>query len=307
MNNKLYIIGAGPAGLTSGIYGLWAGFKAIIFENGLPGGLVNMTPQIENYPGFPEGVNGMELAERLVNQFQRLGGEIIKEKVIRIDSMNPAGKGFKICTEKQTVETPTVILATGTSPRKLNIPGEKEFSGRGVSWCAVCDGPFFKGKVTAVIGGGNSALDGALHLANLSSKVYIIHRREKLRAAAKLQEKAKANPKVHCLYNTVAEKIMGSNVVEKIKVKNKRTGESLELKVDGVFEYLGRDPNLPELNFEIKRDQWGYIITEHNMMSSVKGLFAAGDIRSKELQQVVTATSDGAIAGLNAVAILQET
>ncbi|MBC7321047.1 thioredoxin-disulfide reductase [bacterium] len=300
----LIIVGGGPAGLTSAIYSARALIDTIVIEKMLPGGQPILTTFIENYPGFPEGISGPEFAERLESQARRFGARIITsqpvKEVLRVDS------GFEIKTEEESFFCNAVIIATGTSPRKLNVPGEDTFTGRGVSYCAVCDGAFYKDKVVAVVGGGDSAIVEAIYLTRFASKVYVIHRRDQLRAEKILQERAFANSKISFIWNTVVQSIEGEKKVELLKLKNVKTEEVSELSVDGIFVYIGSTPNSSIVKDLVEMDENGFIITDNFMRTNIPGLFAAGDVRSNTFRQLATAVGDGAIAANSAEKYLGE-
>ncbi len=300
----LIIVGGGPAGLTSAIYSARALIDTVVIEKMLPGGQPILTSFIENYPGFPEGISGPELAERLESQARRFGAKIITsqpvEEVLQVD------KGFEIKTEEGSFFSKAVIIATGTSPRKLNVPGEETFTGRGVSYCAVCDGAFYKDKVVAVVGGGDSAIVEAIYLTRFASKVYVIHRRDQLRAEKILQERAFANSKITFIWNTVIQSIEGGKKVELLKLKNLKTEEVSDLPVDGLFVYIGSIPNSSMVRNLVELDENGFIITDNSMRTNIPGLFAAGDVRSNTFRQLATAVGDGAIAANSAEKYLGE-
>jgi thioredoxin reductase (NADPH) len=287
------IIGGGPAGLTAGLYAGRAKLKTVLFEKGMFGGQSFMTYHIENYPGFPDPVSGPELASYMETQMKKYDIEVILETVDRIEIVN---KAKVLYTAANSYVADTVIIATGVSPRKLDIPGEDKFIGRGVSFCATCDGAFFQNKVVAVIGGGDSAISEALFLTRFASKVYIIHRRDRLRAAKVLQDRALANEKIEFVLNSIPVEVFGRDVVTGLRLKNAKTGEISEIQVNGVFVYIGSSPNSAFASNILELDENGYIKTDENMGTFVPGVFAAGDIRRKSLRQIITAAADGAIA-----------
>ncbi len=291
------IIGGGPAGLAAGIYSARAALNTLLLEKGMPGGLAASTEFIENYPGFAEGAGGPELMMQMDAQARRFGTEVQSATAERIE----AGEGyFTIHTDEGVITTKTIILATGAQSKKLNIPGEEEFHGRGVSYCATCDGAFFRDKEVAVIGGGNSAIEEALYLTKFASKVHILHRRGELRATKILQQRALEHEKIVMHWHSVVESISGQATVNEITVKDVRSGETKPLAVQGIFVYVGTQPVSALVTGLIKLDERGYIITDENMHTSQPGIFAAGDIRQKLLRQVVTAVADGAIAAVAA-------
>jgi thioredoxin reductase (NADPH) len=268
------IIGGGPAGLTAAIYAGRARMKAIMFEKLVHGGQVATTQAVENYPGFAEPVKGPELIEAMVKQAKSYGCEFGSGEVseARLD-----GEEKVVSVGDREYRARTLIIASGAKPKMLGIPGEEELRGRGVSYCATCDGPLYFGKTVAVIGGGDSACEEGHFLTRFVSKVYLIHRRE-------------------ILWDTIPLAVEGDNVVKKLKLKNKKTGKERELEVDGVFFYVGNMPNTEFIKFDFDKDKMGFINTDDGMQTSVPGVFAAGDIRSKPLRQIATAVGDGAVA-----------
>jgi thioredoxin reductase (NADPH) len=300
----LIIVGGGPAGLTSAIYSARALIDTIVIEKMLPGGQPILTTFIENYPGFPDGISGPEFAERLETQARRFGAKIIvSQPVVEVSKVED---GFEVKTEGDSFWGRAVIIATGTSPRKLGVPGEDTFTGRGVSYCAVCDGAFYKDKVVAVVGGGDSAIVEAIYLTRFASKVYVIHRRNQLRAERILQERAFSNPKISFIWDTVVQSIEGEKKVELLRLKNVKTGEISEIYTDGVFIYIGSIPNSSMVKGLVELDENGFIITDNLMRTSVPGIFAAGDVRNTTFRQLATAVGDGAIAANTAEKYLGE-
>jgi len=299
----LVIVGGGPAGLAAGIYASRAALNAVLLERGMPGGLVVNTESVENYPGFPDGISGPELVIRMENQARRFGLEI---RVADVHSLKPAGNKFLIQTDSGEITAGAVIVATGVQPQRLNVKGEAELTGRGVSYCATCDGPFFRGKKVAVAGGGDAAVEEAIFLSKFADRVFIVHRRGELRATKVVQQKAFENPKIDFIWHSVVEEIHGNGTVEAVTVKDVRDGRKNFLPVDGMFIYVGNMPvsglvkNLVEIN------ESGYIITDENMLTSCPGIFAAGDVRQKLLRQVVTAVADGAVAAVSAERYLEK-
>jgi thioredoxin reductase (NADPH) len=287
------IIGGGPAGLTAAIYAGRARMKAIMFEKLVHGGQVATTQAVENYPGFAEPVKGPELIEAMVEQAKSYGCEFGSGEVseARLD-----GEEKVVSVGDREYRARTLIIASGAKPKMLGIPGEEELRGRGVSYCATCDGPLYFGKTVAVIGGGDSACEEGHFLTRFVSKVYLIHRRDELRAVKALQELVLNNGKIEILWDTIPLAVEGDNVVKKLKLKNKKTGKERELEVDGVFFYVGNMPNTGFMKFELDKDETGFIKTDDGMQTSVPGVFAAGDIRSKPLRQIATAVGDGAVA-----------
>lgn len=313
----IVIIGSGPAGLGASIYAKRAGFKAVTIEkNPMSGGQVLNTYEVDNYPGLPE-INGFDLGMKFREHAEKLGCEFKNAEVIRIGkkqveeaSLQAASyeekeqeeRAFAVETNEGTLLTRTIVAAMGASHAKLNIPGEEELAGMGVSYCATCDGAFFRGRTTAVIGGGDVAVEDAIFLARGCEKVYLIHRRDELRAAKVLQEEVKALPNVEILWDTVAEKIEGEDQVEGLVLKNVKTGERRKLKTDGVFVAVGIIPDSDVLREVTECDEKGYVIAGEDCAAGTPGIFAAGDIRTKKLRQIVTAVADGA----NAITSVQE-
>ncbi|HEA65475.1 MAG TPA: thioredoxin-disulfide reductase [Desulfobacterales bacterium] len=293
----LVIIGGGPAGLAAGLYAARARLKVVLLEKAAPGGQVLITDWIENYPGFPEGLSGFDLVQKLTEQVKKVDLKIIIDEVRFIDFSN---RIKKIQLSDRSISTHTVIIATGATPKRLGVPGEEKFLGRGVSFCGTCDGPFFKEQVVAAVGGGDTAVKESVFLTKFAKKVYQIHRRDQLRAETILQERAFANDKIEFIWDSVVSKISGSTGVEKITVRNVKTNETRELAVDGCFIWVGINPNTEFLGDEVKLDSFGFVIVDTNMETSVPGVFAAGDVRTTPLRQVVTAVGDAAIAAFSA-------
>ncbi len=293
----LVIIGGGPAGLTAGLYAARARLNVILIEKIVPGGQVLTTDWIENYPGFPEGISGPDLIQKMTEQVKKFDLNIESNEVISLDLSEPVKK---IKLSDRTITSHTIIIATGASPKKLGIPGEDIFFGRGLSTCATCDAPFFKDKIVAAVGGGDTAVQESIFLTKFVKKVYLIHRRDQLRATKILQERAFANDKIEFIWDSVLTSIDGLANVEKITVKNVKTGDTKELSVDGCFIWTGILPNTNFLKDEVKVDDYGFIIVDSNMQSSVPGVFAAGDARSTGLRQIVTAAGDAASAVFSA-------
>lgn len=294
----LIIIGGGPAGLTSALYARRALLKTLLLEKGPLGGQVIYTDLIENYPGFPEGISGYDLIELMQRQVQKLGLEIQQEEAT---SLSDHGAYKEVTTVRGVnFRSKAVILALGAVYKKLGVPGELEFTGKGVSYCAICDGPFYRGKVVAVVGGGNTALQEALHLTKYAEKVYLIHRRDTFRATPILQERVKADPKIELVLETLVEEIQGNGGVERLKLKNVKTGEAFSLSVSGVFIFIGFSANTQWLKGVLDLDEQGFIITNKEMGTSMPGVFACGDCVSKKFRQIINACGEGAVAALNA-------
>ena len=304
--HELVIIGAGPAGMSAAIYGRRAGLDVLVLERGATGGQINITDEIENYPGVAHAT-GPEIGEMLKNHALKFNTEIRM-----IDSSKVELRGDKkivITTKKgetNEIEAEAIIVATGAHFRRLGCEGEAEHIGQGVSFCAVCDGAFFEDLEVAVVGGGNTAVEEGGYLTKFASKVYIIHRRDEFRADRAAIAQALANPKIEPVYNTVVEKIEGDGMVENLVLKNVKTGEISNLPVSGVFMFVGQEPDDDCVKGLVKAERGGWIITNDHMETSVEGIFAAGDVRSKYLRQVITAAADGAVAAMAASSYINE-
>ncbi|MFA4967278.1 MAG: thioredoxin-disulfide reductase [Candidatus Margulisiibacteriota bacterium] len=297
------IIGGGPAGLTAALYAGRARLRTLLIEKALLGGMASTTYFIENYPGFPHGVSGMDLSRYLEEQAKKFGADFYYGNVSGIS----AKEDRKVVNiEGRKVEARALIMATGTETKKLGIPGEEQFHGRGVSYCATCDGPFYKGKNIVVIGGGNAAVEEALYLTRYASRISIIHRRDKLRADKVLAEQALNDPKIFVVWNTEVQEIIGTSRIEKVKVFNNQTRQTSLMPADGVFVYVGSNPNTGLIKGIVELDKDGYIKTDEEMKTSQPGIFAAGDARKKSLRQVITAASDGAVAANSARIYIEE-
>ena len=291
------IIGAGPAGLTAGIYGVRANKKVIVFEALTAGGQIINTSHIDNYPVAPH-ITGLEFGQTLEKQATDLGVELEYLEVEHIDQIEG---GFKIATEEEEYEAKSIIIASGTSPRKLELEGEDSFVGKGISYCATCDGAFYKGKTVAVNGGGNSALHEALYLSDIAEKVYLIHRRDEFRGSDSLVEKIKSRENIELVLNSTISKLNGGQNLESIELDSGRA-----LKVDGLFVSIGRTPNAKALINGLELTDDGYVKSDEACRTNIDGVFVAGDVRDKALRQLVTATCDGAIAATEAVNYLKE-
>jgi thioredoxin reductase (NADPH) len=295
------IIGGGPAGLTAGLYASRARMKTVLIEKMVCGGQVLITDTIENFPGFPAGVKGPELADLMLGQASRFGLEVRQAETSGLALAKKEGGAFSVeFTDGTSLEALSLIASTGARWNSLGVPGEKELTGRGVSYCATCDGPLFKGKEVAVIGGGDTALEDALFLAKFADKVTIIHRRDRFRGTKILQERVLANGKIEVRFNSVALSITGTRKCEAIEIKDVVTGSSGIIKVSGVFVLIGMTPNSENFKGVVGMDDKGYIICDDDMRTSVDGIFACGDVRRKLLRQVVTACGDGATAAFSA-------
>lgn len=290
------IIGGGPAGLTAGIYCARSKIKTLLIEKENFGGQIALTDLVENYPGFPEGISGKELSLRMKKQAEKFGLNIIKNEAINL-YMDGEEKIVSL-KNGENIRTLAVILALGVKHRRLNVPGEKEFINRGVSYCATCDGPLFEGMDVAVIGGGDSAVQESLFLSKFCNRVYVVHRRDKLRAKEYLQERMFSNKRIIFLPNRTVERIEGKDYVERVILFNKESGEYEKLSVNGVFIFIGMEPNTEIVKGKIELDERGYIITDGRMRTNVKGVFAVGDCRSGSTGQVAVAVGEGCIAGI---------
>jgi thioredoxin reductase (NADPH) len=295
-------VGSGPAGLTAALYTARANLTPLVFTGNELGGQVNITSEVENYPGFPEGLTGPELVERFQKQAERFGARVEYAEVTEIDfDAHP----FRVKTYDNEYLTKTLIIATGASPRKLGVPGEVEFTGRGVSYCATCDGFFFRDKDIVVVGGGDSALEEGIFLTKFASHVRIVHRRDELRAGYTLQARAKRNEKIEFIWNSVVTEINGSDgAVRSVQMKNVKSGEVSTLKTDGVFVYIGHFPNSQLFTGKLAMDEHGYLIIDEHARASVPGVFAAGEIADPIFRQIVTSAGSGCKAGMEAVKYL---
>ncbi len=300
---ELIILGGGPAGLSAGLYAARARIDHVLIEKGNPGGQVLSTDWVDNYPGFPEGISGFELAEKMRAHAERFDVNIETNEVEKIDVSDPANKKLTLA-DGETVGFDTLILCTGASPNSLGIPGEAEMRGRGVSYCGTCDAPFYRNMHVAVVGGGDTAIEEAIYLTRFASKVTVIHRRDELRATKILQETAFANDKIEFCWNSIPTAIEGDQEVERILLEDKK-GNTSSLEVQGVFIFIGITPNNSGMPLEdLNADKWGFIPTDSECCTAVPGVFAAGDIRAKKVRQVVNAAGEGAVAVLAAEAYL---
>jgi thioredoxin reductase (NADPH) len=297
------IIGGGPAGLTAGLYTSRAGLKSLLLERGAPGGQMVNATLVENYPGFPEGIAGAELGSLMHQQAVRYGLELVTAEVISISQEQPH---YSISTTEDSLKASAVIIAAGSEYRKLGVDGEERLSGYGVSYCATCDGFFFRNREVAVVGGGDTAITDALELSQHASKVYVIHRRDQLRAGKALQERAFAHPKLEFIWDTVVEEVSGDKVLEELKLRHVKTGQQSSLKVNGVFVAVGLMPNSRSFFNILELDDTGYIVTDETMTTSAPGIFAAGDIRRNSPRQIAAAVGDGVTAAMSAFKYVQE-
>ena len=308
-NYDLIILGAGPAGLSAGLYAGRARLNTLIIEKQKNGGQIVITDEIENYPGCIEGETGPTLIDRMVKQTEKFGVDHVFDTVT---DMNLTGEVKTVKCLHEEYSAKAVIIAAGANPVNIGCPGEKEFSGKGVSYCATCDAAFFEDFEVYVVGGGDAAVEEAMYLTKFARKVTIIHRRNELRAAKSIQDKAFANPKIDFMWDTVVEEIKGDGIVESMVVRNVKTGELTEVFADeddgtfGIFVFIGFRPNTEVFKGHVEMDEKGYILTDPDMHTNVPGVFAAGDIRQKSLRQVVTACADGAIAAVQAGKYIEE-
>lgn len=305
MERKIFdiiILGGGPAGFSSAIYAARGAVSTAIVDINMLGGQPSNYLELENYPGF-QLVGGYDLMEKFEEHADKFG--VKKFPMQEITKIDLAKK--KIYTKEYEFSAKSIIIATGAQPMKLGVKGEKEFVGRGVSYCAVCDGAFYKDKIVAVVGGGNSAIEEAMYLTKFAKKVYVIHRRDKLRADKILQEKAFKNKKIEFIWNSIVLEIQGESTVKSIVLKNLQTDKISELKIDGIFPYIGISPNTELFSGQLNQDKYGFIITDTTMATSVDGVYAIGDVRNTPLRQVVTAASDGAIGATYALRYIEQT
>lgn len=293
------IVGGGPAGLTAAIYGARARAKTVVFETGLPGGQIVSASWVENYPGFPDGISGQELGELINQQALNAGAEI--RTISPVEAIRPAGSDFVLTVDGKDVEAKAVILATGAIPKKLGVPGEAEFTGRGVSWCATCDGPLYRDKVVAVVGGGDSATQEALYLAKIARDVHLIHRRDELRATQCLQEECFFHPQITMHLSYVIDEIVGDGGrITALRLRSKADDHVEDLPIDGLFEFVGIDAQTQLVAGLCELDENGFVKVDQNGLTSRVGLYAAGDVTQYELKQVVTACARGAFAAYHA-------
>ncbi|UCB50151.1 MAG: thioredoxin-disulfide reductase [Deltaproteobacteria bacterium] len=300
--HDLIIIGGGPAGLTAGLYTARARLNVVLLERLAPGGQVLNTDWVENYPGFPDGISGFELVERMKTQAENFDLPIHLEEVMGLE-FSPEKK--IVITDKGQREAKALIITTGATPKKLGSEGEALLTGKGVSYCATCDGPFYKDQEVVVIGGGDTALEEAIFLTRFASKIHVAHRRDELRAVKLLQDRAMAQEKIKFIWDTIPLKILGENGVEGIELKNVKTGEISRREAQGVFIFIGTEPNADLINGIVKQDENGFVITNEKMETSIPGVFAAGDIRSKPWRQISTAVGEGATASFYAEKYLE--
>ncbi len=293
---KVIIIGSGPAGLTAALYTARARLEPLVITGSLLGGQISITNEVENYPGFPEGTTGPELVELMQKQAERFGARFVMDEVTEVDFKQ--GSPFRIKTLEEEYEADAVIVCVGASPKRLGVPGEEEMIGRGVSFCATCDGFFFRDKDVVVVGGGDSALEEGLFLTRFANRVRVIHRRDELRAGEALKRRAFANEKISFVWDTVVEEIQGNGKVQKVRVRNVKSDATSELETDGVFIFIGHYPNSDLLKGQVEMDEIGYLLTDERMMTSVAGVFAAGEIQDPVFRQIATSVGQGCAAAM---------
>ncbi len=293
---EVVIIGSGPAGYTAGIYTSRAKLNTLLISGSLPGGQLMTTSEVENYPGFPNGIFGPELMMNMRQQAERFGAKVLDDEVVEVDFKR---RPFGIKTHGQEFRSESVIICTGASPRKLGLKAEQEFAGKGISYCATCDGPFFKGEDIAVVGGGDTAIEEATFLTKFGKSVKIIHRKDFLRASKILQEKAFENPKIDFVWDHVVSDISGNRKINSISVRNLRTGEERKISVGGLFVAIGHEPNTSIFKGQLQLDDRGYIALTKNTRTSVDGVFAAGDVHDYRYRQAITAGGFGCMAALD--------
>jgi len=293
----LIVVGAGPAGLTAAIYASRARLKTIVLDEGVPGGQVKTTHKVSNYPGFPEDVKGAELADLFARQAERFGTRVARAIEITDMDLSSPEKRF-VLDEDEEIVAPAVIVATGAKPRPLGVPGETEFRGRGISYCATCDGAYFDGKDIHVIGGGNSAVEESLFLTQFARSITIIHQFGEFQAEAATAKEAVEHPKITVLWSHEPRAFLGDANLERVRVENLKTKQTADLPTDGAFVFIGMVPRTDLLKGVVPLDRWGYVETDDSMATPVPGLYAAGDIRAKQYRQITTAVADGTIAAL---------
>lgn len=301
---KVIIIGSGPAGLTAALYNARAQLSPLVITGNQVGGQIAITNEVENYPGFPDGLTGPELVELMQKQAEHFGARYAYDEVTEVEFME--GPPFRVKTHGEEYEADAVIVTAGASPRRLGVPGEEEMIGRGVSYCATCDGFFFRGKDVVVVGGGDSALEEGLFLTKFASNVRIIHRRDELRAGPTLQRRAFNNEKISFIWDTVVTEINGNGTVESVKTMNVNSGQIQTLDTDGVFIYIGHYPNSKFLEGQLAMDEHGYVITDEYMRTSVPGVFAAGEIQDPRFRQIATSVGQGCAAAMEVEKWLSE-
>ena len=295
MAEKLVIIGGGPAGLSAAMYAAREGFEPLVIAGFAAGGQLLLTTVVENFPGFPEGIEGPEIIMKMREQAEKFGSRFVNENATGVDF---SSKPYRIMTDSKTYEAETVIIATGADSMWIGIESEKRFMGKGVSSCATCDGPFYKGKEVIVVGGGDSAMEEALFLTRFANSVKIVHRRDAFRASKIMQEKVLHDPKISVIWNSVVDEIKGEQKVGSVVIKDVNTGEKKELKIDGVFVAIGHKPNTDIFKGKLRMDQKGYLVTKNEVETEIEGVFVAGDVYDSYYRQAVTASAGGVKAAL---------
>ncbi|MEZ5125343.1 MAG: thioredoxin-disulfide reductase [Thermoleophilia bacterium] len=302
---EVVIVGSGPAGLAAGIYCARARLDTVMLDRAMAGGVIAVTELVENFPGFPGGVSGFELADRLKRQAVQFGVEL--REIDAVTGIQTEDDGtYTVISDEGRLRTRAVILAPGREARRSGIPGEEEFIGRGVSWCATCDGALYRGRTVAVVGGGDSAVEEGMFLTKFADRVYLVHRRDELRAAEVAQERAFCNPKFEFVWDSVPTAILGDSVVRSLEVENVKTGHPRSLPVDGVFFYIGNIPNTGFLGEFVQLDDNGYIVTNELLQTRLPGVYACGDARANALKQIATAVGEGALAAMQAERYLSD-
>jgi len=300
---EVIIIGSGPAGLTAAIYASRSLLAPVVVTGSALGGQAATTSEVENYPGFPDGIGGLDLTQLMQQQAERLGARVVMDEVVEV---NLRQHPFVIKTYGEAYEAKALIIATGVSPRLLGVPGEDNLKGRGVSYCATCDGFFYKDKAVVVVGGGDSAVVEAIYLTRFAKKVYVVHRRNELRAQKITQERAFKNKRIKFVWDSVVTEVVGTDHVTGIRIKNIKSGVESVLKAEGMFSYIGNSPNTQLFTGQLELDDGGYVVTDRQMHTSVPGVFAAGDVQERTLKQVATAVGSGAMAAMEAEKFIAE-
>jgi len=300
---NVLILGSGPAGLSAALYAARAELEPVVLTGMELGGQVSLTYTVENYPGFPDGVGGNELVELFQKQAERFGAKVEFDTAVEVDL---SSRPFHVKTYNNEYLAETLVISTGATPTHLNVPGEKELTGRGVSYCATCDGWFFKDKDVIVVGGGDSAVEEGIFLTRYANSVSIVHRRDTLRAGAVLQSRAMENPKIKFIWNSVVEEVLGEDAVKSVRLKNLETGKTVEQQTDGVFIFIGHHPNTELFEGQLEKDDQGYLVTENWVRTSVPGVFAAGEVADPVFRQVITSAGMGAAAAMQAIHFIQE-
>lgn len=300
---RVVIIGSGPAGLTAALYTGRAQLNPVVIAGKLIGGQVALTSEVENYPGFPEGLSGLDLVAKMQEQAEKFGTRVVLDEVVSVDFTK--GTPFYVKTHESEYLADSVIVTAGASFRELNVPGEREYIGKGVSYCGTCDGFFFRGKDVVVVGGGDTAAEEAIFLTKFAKSVNVVHRRDQLRAGTALRERVMNHAKISFTWDTVVEEIAGNGVVNKVRMRNLKTGEIFERSTDGVFVFIGHDPNSGIFGDQLATDDQGYVITDQHMRTSVDGVFAGGEIQDPIWRQVATSVGQGCAAAMSSIHWLQ--